>query len=172
MIEESVGGNMKNKILMILVIICSMFFINSINTNAALRKEQSNFHNEEIKLLAFKEGCPIFGDGVAVKEITDYEYTVDSAGNITDVKKTTRDVPKPRHYINLALSIVRYSGIVLFVVLTTADIIKVIISGEKDMYKEVARKIYLRLAYAIALFFVPTIVRFIITVVTGYKDCL
>lgn len=140
---------MKNKILMILVIICSMFFINSINTNAALRKEQSNFYNEEIKLLAFKEGCPILGDDI-----------------------DREDVHPPRHYINLALSIVRYSGIVLFVVLTTADIIKVITGDEKDMYKVVAKKIYLRLAYTIALFFVPTIVRFIITVVTGYKDCI
>ena len=74
-------------------------------------------------------------------------------------------------YIQLALNIMKYLGIILCIVLTIADFAKAVFGEDKDMLKSLTKKGLTRLFYAVALFFLPIIVKTILTLVGIYDTC-
>ncbi len=156
---------MKNKILIILLIFCSLFFINSIRVNALSKKGVDIYFDTEIRYYA--DDSETTGKDLTGCDILGADDTVTYKKN---GKKHT--VHTPRYYVKMALEVIKYLGIALCLILTVVDYVKALIGDEKEMYKTIAKKFSMRLVYAIFMFFIPTIVKFILRVVTGYVDCI
>lgn len=75
------------------------------------------------------------------------------------------------HYVQLALNIIKYAGIILCIVLTIVDFAKALFGEDKDMLKNLSKKGLHRLFYAVALFFLPIIVKTILTLIDIYDTC-
>lgn len=75
------------------------------------------------------------------------------------------------YYLQTILDIIKYAGIVLCIVLSVVDFFKAIMGEDKDMYKPVVNKMFLRLFYAVALFFLPIIVKTLLTLLDIYGTC-
>lgn len=75
------------------------------------------------------------------------------------------------YYLQLAFNVMKYIGIVLCVVLSVVDAAKQLVSGEKES-KALVGKIGKRIAYAIALFFLPTILNIVMRFVGAYSVCV
>ena len=74
-------------------------------------------------------------------------------------------------YLQLALDIIKYVGIVLCIVLTIVDFAKALLGEEKEMYKPLAKKAILRMVYAVCLFFLPIFVKTILLLIGVYGTC-
>ncbi len=75
------------------------------------------------------------------------------------------------YYLQIALDIIKYAGIVLCVVLSVVDWFKALMGDDKDMYKPLAKKMAARLFYAVALWFLPIIVKTLLTLLDVYGTC-
>lgn len=75
------------------------------------------------------------------------------------------------YYLQFALDVIKYVGIVLCVVLTVVDFAKALLSEEKELYKPLAKKAFQRLMYAVCLFFLPIIVKLLLELVDVYGTC-
>ena len=77
----------------------------------------------------------------------------------------------PAYYLQTAFDIIKYIAIVAFLVLSAGDVAKTVLSENKEMSKEITRKILLRLIYVICIFFIPDILKAILTATKIYGDC-
>ena len=68
-------------------------------------------------------------------------------------------------YIEKILSIMKYAGIVLCIGLTIADFVKAITGDDKDALNKITKKALTRILLVALLFFLPTIINFIIGIV-------
>ena len=75
------------------------------------------------------------------------------------------------YYLQFALTVIKYLGIVLCIVLTITDFAKALLGEEKDMYKPLAKKAFQRLIYACCLFFLPYFVKVVLTLIGVYGTC-
>ena len=75
------------------------------------------------------------------------------------------------YYLQLALDIMKYLGIILCIVLTIVDFVKALFGEDKDMLKSLSKKGLKRIFYAVALFFLPIIVKTLLTLVDIYDTC-
>ena len=75
------------------------------------------------------------------------------------------------YYLQKGLDIIKYIGIILCIVLTTVDFFKALLSNDKDMLKPLSKKAFSRLIYAVALFFLPIIIKVLFFVVGLYGTC-
>lgn len=74
-------------------------------------------------------------------------------------------------YLQLALDVIKYVGIVLCIVLTIVDFAKALLGEEKDMYKPLAKKALLRMVYSVCLFFLPIFVKTLLLLIGVYGTC-
>lgn len=79
--------------------------------------------------------------------------------------------PSLAYYLQKALDIIKYLGIVICIVLTIVDFAKALFSNDKDMLKPLSKKAISRLIYAVILFFLPIIVKTLLTIVGAYGTC-
>lgn len=77
----------------------------------------------------------------------------------------------PAYYIQIALNIIKYLAIVLCVVLTIFDFVSALVKDEKDVMKPLVNKTMIRLICVIALFFLPMIVKLVMSLVGLYGTC-
>ena len=70
-----------------------------------------------------------------------------------------------------ALKIMKYAAIALTLGLSLMDYIKVIASNNKDELKKVTTKCIKRLLIGVVLFFVPTILTFVMEIIGNYTTC-
>lgn len=75
------------------------------------------------------------------------------------------------YYLQFALEVIKYLGIVLCIVLTVVDFAKALLGEEKEMYKPLAKKGFSRLIYACLLFFLPILVKVVLELVGVYGTC-
>ena len=68
-------------------------------------------------------------------------------------------------YIEKILSLMKYAGIVLCIGLTILDFAKAITGDDKDALNKITKKALTRILLVALLFFLPTIINFIIGIV-------
>jgi len=75
------------------------------------------------------------------------------------------------YYLQMILDIMKYAGIVLCIFLTIVDFAKALLGEDKEMYKPLAKTAMTRLAYAVMLFFLPAVVKTLLTLIDVYGTC-
>lgn len=75
------------------------------------------------------------------------------------------------YYLQIILDIMKYAGIVLCIVLSVVDWFKALLGEDKDMYKPLAKKMAARVFYAVGLWFLPAIVKTLLTLLDVYGTC-
>ena len=93
----------------------------------------------------------------------DYECDSGWLGNIGDGPKLNpgkddKRYGSPAFYLNQALNLMKYLGIILCIVLSVYDFMKVITNPDKDAYTKAISGTIKRLAYAITIFVLPILV--------------
>ena len=75
------------------------------------------------------------------------------------------------YYLQIILDVIKYAGIVLCIVLSVVDWFKALLGEDKEMYKPLAKKMAARVFYAVALWFLPAIVKTLLTLLDVYGIC-
>lgn len=88
-------------------------------------------------------------------------------GNLTTNELNCEDFIKGDllKYIEKILSIMKYAGIVLCIGLTILDFVKAITGDDKDALNKITKKALTRILLVALLFFLPTIINFVIGIV-------
>lgn len=113
-------------------------------------------------------------DGVSVPDTDDYDNSADNFNAQKTCKSLlgdSADSSYPAYWIQKALSLIRYAAIIVLLVLSSYDFIKAIISQDGDALKKATGHLYKRLLYCVIIFFVPTIVKFVLTTLGIEGSC-
>ena len=78
------------------------------------------------------------------------------------------DKTAPAYYLHLALLLIRYLGIILALVLSVIDFFKAVFSQDKDLLKKAAITAAKRAIFAVIIFFIPTVLEFILGILGAY----
>ena len=119
-------------------------FLVGINVKASTI-DTMNINNNMVFVAADNEQCPAFGD----------------PDNIND----------PAHWMQEALDIMKYAAIVALLVLVTADFLSAMTQNDKDAIKKASSKAIKRFIYCVLLFFLPIVVKLIMTLFGVYGTC-
>ena len=129
-----------------------------------------------------------FANSYDLNQSTVLESNANEIGNIIQIDNNTNteneskpscdkllgdpdDNNSPAYYLQTAFDIIKYIAIVAFLVLSAGDVAKTVLSENKEMSKEITRKILFRLIYVICIFFIPDILKAILTATKIYGDC-
>lgn len=77
----------------------------------------------------------------------------------------------PAYWMQQALEIMKYIGIVALLVLTTLDFIKALAQNDKDALKKAGNTAIKRFIYCVLLFFTPMVVEFLMSLFGAYGTC-
>ena len=75
-------------------------------------------------------------------------------------------------YLNQAFRFIQFVGPVLVIVLSIFEYIKIIASGDSDALKKQNKRTVTRIVFALLLFLIPIILKFILNILGFYGDCL
>lgn len=106
-----------------------------------------------------------------IYEISD---TMQILANNSDCDSMFGDPDKPgdlAYYLQKILDIIKYAGVILCIFLTIVDFAKAILGEDKEMYKPLAKTAFNRLCYAVMLFFLPAVVKTLLTLIDVYGTC-
>lgn len=78
------------------------------------------------------------------------------------------DNTSPAYYLHLALLLIRYLGIILALVFSVIDFFKAIYSQDKDLLKKAALTAVKRVVFAVLIFFIPTVLEFVLGLLGAY----
>lgn len=122
------------------------------------------------KCLVYSPECDTLIDAALTSDgLTEEEYKgwcTSLFGNPNDPEK--KDTA---YFLQLVLNVFKYIAIVAFVALTSVDFAKAIIGDDKDMIKPLTSKAFNRMIYAVLLFFLPTIVEILLSLIGVYGSC-
>ena len=76
------------------------------------------------------------------------------------------------YYLQVALNLLKYVGIICCIALTVVEFMKAVIADNKEMLKPLGKKAFSRLCYAVALFFLPIITSFILKKFVATKKAI
>lgn len=110
-----------------------------------------------------------FNNGIAI----DYVETCQD-NTLQDCSTLLGDPTLPKYiayYLQMALNIMKWSGLVLTILMTVIDIFKYIFGENKDMAKLIVGNAIKRLSYACMLLFLPTLVNLLFTLLGLYGTC-
>lgn len=94
-----------------------------------------------------------------------------AAGDNCPALGNPEDSQYPAFWLQEALNIMRYIAIVALLVLVTIDFVKAVASNDKDALKKAGSTAIKRFIYCVLLFFVPIIVKIIMTMFGAYGSC-
>ena len=77
----------------------------------------------------------------------------------------------PAYWLQEALNIMRYIAIVALLVLVTIDFVKAVASNDKDALKKAGSTAIKRFIYCVLLFFVPIVIKIVMTMFGVYSSC-
>ncbi len=93
--------------------------------------------------------------------------------NVSDYCKSYLGNPEistdPAYYLQFAFNLIKYASIILLIVLTVADLIKATTSGNQDAIKKVTQNAVKRLIIVVIIFFLPSIIKFLLTILGAYS---
>ena len=135
----------------------------------------------ELKEKCQEAGCPIqennspgviTAPGITYKDNTD-DNTLTGCekifGNYSNGKFTNTN--SLGYFLSLSFKIIKYIVPIILIVLTSVDFLKGIASSDKDIIKAATSKLTRRAIIALAIFLVPTILNFVLGIVTSYGTC-
>lgn len=93
------------------------------------------------------------------------------AGDCESILGNPEDENSVAYYAQIALNVIKYVGILLCIILSSLDIIKAIMGNDKDAHKPVVEKTIKRFMYAAILFFVPSLVNALFTLLGLFSSC-
>lgn len=93
------------------------------------------------------------------------------AGDCESILGNPTDENSVAYYAQIALNVIKYVGILLCIILSSLDIIKAIMGNDKDAHKPVVEKTIKRFMYAAILFFVPSLVNALFTILGLFSSC-
>lgn len=94
-----------------------------------------------------------------------------AAGDNCPALGNPEDSQYPAFWLQETLNIMRYIAIVALLVLVTIDFVKAVASNDKDALKKAGSTAIKRFIYCVLLFFVPIIVKIIMTMFGAYGSC-
>ena len=97
-------------------------------------------------------------------DIGDFTTSEDCYGFLGDKNSSGT----PAYYLHFALITMRYLAIILALVLSTVDFFKAIYSQDKDLLKKASLTSVKRLVFAVIMFFIPTVLEFILGILGAY----
>ena len=98
------------------------------------------------------------------------KYELAGKGNNADCKKLDAK-GKLIAFLQELFNIMKYAGPILCLVLSTMDFIKAAASQDKDALKKAAQTSLKRLALAMVLFFIPTLINFLFPLLGWNGTC-
>ena len=105
------------------------------------------------------------GTSVLYEDTLDAECTSDSLlGDVTEPNDLA-------YYIQQGITIMKYLGIALCIIMTIVDIAGVILHEDKELIRPIVQKTISRIGYAVALIFLPEIIEIIGMLVGVISDC-
>ena len=75
------------------------------------------------------------------------------------------------HLLQIAFTIMKFAGPLLCIIFSCIDFVKVVVSDDKDAMPKTIKKCLKRVALALVLFFIPTIVNFVFPLLGFYGTC-
>ena len=75
---------------------------------------------------------------------------------------TTGNPDSPAYWVQLIISIMRYIAIIALVIMITIDFIQALIKQDSDALKQATNKSIKRIIYAILIFFIPWLIKFLL----------
>lgn len=75
------------------------------------------------------------------------------------------------HLLQIAFTIIKYAGPLLCIVFSSIDLVKTVVSDDKDAMSKTVKKCLKRVVLALILFFIPTIVNFLFPLLGFYGTC-
>lgn len=94
-----------------------------------------------------------------------------AAGDNCPALGNPEDSQYPAYWLQEALNIMRYIAIVALLVLVTIDFVKAVASNDKDALKKAGSTAIKRFIYCVLLFFVPIVIKIIMTMFGAYGSC-
>lgn len=134
---------MKKGIKKILFLSITFLFLFSFSLNVNASVIENDFTRNIV--VAAGDNCPALGDP------TNSQY--------------------PAYWLQEALNIMRYIAIVALLVLVTIDFVKAVASNDKDALKKAGSTAIKRFIYCVLLFFVPIVIKIIMTMFGAYGSC-
>ena len=84
---------------------------------------------------------------------------------------STSDPNDPAYWLQKALQVIRYAGIVALFVLSTVDFVKAIVNQDNDALKKAINTTVKRFIYAVLIFFIPMLTESILKFFGVYGTC-
>ena len=110
---------------------------------------------------------------IEAKEVSNegiVEYRLAKSGSNADCKKLDAK-GKFLAFLQELFNIMKYAGTILCLVLSTMDFIKAAASQDKEALKKAAQTSLKRLALAMVLFFIPTLINFLFPLLGWNGTC-
>ena len=136
---------------------------------------------DELKNKCQEAGCPINEDntpgvitapGITYKDNTD-DTTLTGCekifGNYSNGKFTNTN--SLGYFLSLSFKIIKYVVPIILIILTSVDFLKGIASSDKEIIKVATSKLTKRAIIALMIFLIPTILNFVLGMVTSYGTC-
>ena len=77
----------------------------------------------------------------------------------------------PAYYLTFVLKLMRYAAVLFVLIFSTIDFFKATVTQDKDALKKATVTSAKRLIIAIVIFFLPTLINFIMKIIGGYNTC-
>ena len=133
--------------------------------NSCPSKKDLSFCEADIAGENFKTFAITLNDNVCKSvstKIPGYNHNVDDPKELECESIFTGDL---QQYLEKIFSIMKYLGIVLCIGLSIVDFVKAILDDDKNALNKITKRVLTRLLLVALLFFLPTIVNFIVTLI-------
>lgn len=145
--------------------VCSGSTVSNDNNNSTPSNNNSNnSNNQNIKNY---DDVNLSKNTKLSDDKTTFECTSDDQSILGNPKK----VGSVAYYLQTILDIIKYIAIVLCIVLTIYDFSKALFSEDKDIVSPLVKKAFTRLIFTILLFFLPIIVKALLSLIGVYSTC-
>jgi hypothetical protein len=104
-------------------------------------------------------------------DINNESENIDYSTLCSSLLGETSNSEDPAYWLNIVLIVLRYIAIIALLVLSSYDFIKAIISQDGDALKKATNHLWKRLIFCVIIFFVPTIVKFVLTTLGIENSC-
>ena len=92
------------------------------------------------------------------------------ANTCNSILGSTTDINDPAYYLNFAFNILKYIAIIILFVFTVLDFAKAVASSDNDALKKALQKAIKRLIICVVIFFLPTLINFILNLLGVVDD--
>ena len=101
----------------------------------------------------------------------DFSKATDEEENCKAIFGDPEDDTKPAYWFQWVLNAMKYIAIAALIIMSILDFMKALTSNDKDAVKKAGSTTLKRLIFCILIFFVPTIVNLLMSLLGAYGTC-